>query len=115
MCCIHRRKHDWKRFGSMRASTRPIVSCDGMPFGRDRKVFNHSCFSFPYCSMSEGPSAPQITAQMVRVTKCSMIVDVEISNVVSIVPFLVNGLLFYHFTSRMSKSRCDGPRAQPLT
>src|SRR4029450_7372531 len=78
--------------------------------------------------MSEGPSAPQITAQMVIVTisskrcslvrsirgsssasKCSMMVDVGISNTVSIAPFLNRHVPFHHFTSRTTETRCDGP------
>src|SRR5262245_11680815 len=128
MLCIQRRKQDWKWCGSIRARTRPMVSWEGMPLGSARNVLSQSYLSLPYCSISTGPSAPQISAQIVSVTisikrcsfvrstrgsssasKCSMMVDVGISNTVSIVPFLTNPVPFHHFTSLPTESRCDDP------
>src|SRR6266404_9755274 len=43
-----------------------MVSCDGMPLAKSRKLANRSYFLWPYSSTSTQESAPATTAQMVR-------------------------------------------------
>jgi hypothetical protein len=52
--------------GSSSENTRPTVSCDGMPFGRSNTFRSHSSFALPKSSIRTKPSAPQITARMLR-------------------------------------------------
>src|SRR5580693_1176081 len=61
---IHPRKHSRNSPGSIRANTRAIVSCDGMPLGSSRNPLNHSSFDLPKSSISSHVSAPQIIAQI---------------------------------------------------
>ena len=58
------RKHSSNCLGSMRANTRPNVSCEGMPLGNSKKGFSHDSFVLPNDSMSTHPSAPQRTPQI---------------------------------------------------
>ena len=54
--------------GSSSENTRPMVSCDGMPFGRSSTSPSQSSFALPKSSICTKPSAPQMTARMLRMT-----------------------------------------------
>jgi hypothetical protein len=45
--CAHRAKHASNASGSSSMKTRRNVSCEGMPFGRARKVSSHACLLRP--------------------------------------------------------------------
>ena len=57
----HRRNSDSKARGSIAASTRRKVSCEGMPCCSAQRRRNHSSFSIPKISMASAPSAPART------------------------------------------------------
>ena len=61
---IQRIKQAWNCSGSRRANTRVKVSCEGMPLGNSRNVWNHSILTLPNSSTSSQLSAPAIMAQM---------------------------------------------------
>jgi hypothetical protein len=52
--------------GAKLANIRAIVSCEGIPFGNSRNVFNQVIFSYPYASISIHCLAPLRTAQIPR-------------------------------------------------
>ncbi len=54
--------------GSIRAKTRPRVSCDGIPCGKASQSANHSRLARPHCATFTRDSAPLKTAQTVIVT-----------------------------------------------
>ena len=65
------RKQRAKARGSSRASTRPKVSCEGMPCGKAKKVCNHACRAWPKVAIAVTSFAPQMTASLAIVMMSS--------------------------------------------
>lgn len=73
------RKHSSNCLGSIRANTRPKVSCEGMPLGRSKKVLSQVSFVLPNDSISTHPSAPQrtptIAMRMISSNWCRLVLS----------------------------------------